>query len=194
MRCDDEPSWIPEPEHDLTIESNWLFTLRRERFRSRRSERTHDYYVMHLADAVNVVAVTTGGELLLVRQFRAGSRSDSLETPGGLVDAGEDPAVAGARELLEETGYAGDTVETLGSMWANSSILTSRAWIVLITGARKVAEPRWDAGEELVMERVAVSDVGALVREGGIDHALSVAAVLWWLAGRSGGPFAPSGS
>ena len=103
-----DASWIREPAGDQTLEENWLFRLRRERFRSRASGRVHDYYVMHLADAVNVIALTPDRRVVLVRQFRAGSDSDSLETPGGLLEPGEDPRAAGARELLEETGYAGD--------------------------------------------------------------------------------------
>src|SRR4051812_17239230 len=101
-----EPSWVHEGDGagDTVIEENWLFRLRRERSRSRRSGKVHDFYVMHLADAVSVIAVTPDRKVVLVRQFRAGSGRDSLEPPGGLLDPGEDPCTAGARELLEETG------------------------------------------------------------------------------------------
>ena len=99
------PSWIRDGESDRTLEENWLFRLRRERYRSRASGRSHDFFVLHLADAVHVVALTTDRQLILVRQFRAGSGRDSLETPGGLLEPGEDVGEAGARELLEETGY-----------------------------------------------------------------------------------------
>ncbi len=124
----DQPSWVKVDggAHDQTIEENWLFHLRRERFLSRHSGQVHDYSVIHLADAVHVVALTLDGQVILVRQFRAGSGRDSLEIPGGLVDAGEDPCVAGARELLEETGYAGDPPELLGTLWSVPSLLTSR--------------------------------------------------------------------
>ena len=103
--------------HDETLAETWLFRLRRERFRSRNSGKTHDFYVTHLADGVHAIAITSGQRVVMVRQFRAGSRRDSLETPGGLLDPGEDPCVAGARELLEETGYAGDDPELLGAIW-----------------------------------------------------------------------------
>src|SRR3954453_24100190 len=116
-----ETSWSREDDGaaDVTLEENWLFRLRRERFRSRISDRTHDYYVMHLADAVHAIALTPDDRIVLVRQFRAGSRHDSLELPGGLLEAGEDPREAGARELLEETGYAGDSPVLLGTVWSN---------------------------------------------------------------------------
>lgn len=185
-----EPSWLPDPDPDAsrTLEENWLFRLRRERFRSRATGKAHDYYVLHLADVVNVVAVTIRQELLLVRQFRAGSRRDSLETPGGLVDPGEDPCEAAARELVEETGYCGTPARLLGTVWSNSSLLTSRASIVLIEEAQPVAETRWDHSEELAIEPVPVAELPALIADGRIDHSLSVCALLWWLAARPGGP------
>ncbi len=58
------PSWLPEPESDRTIEENWLFRLRRERYRSRKSGLAHDYYVLHLADAVSVGDATADRRLV----------------------------------------------------------------------------------------------------------------------------------
>jgi 8-oxo-dGTP pyrophosphatase MutT (NUDIX family) len=182
---DDGPSWVREP-HETTIEANWLFQLRRERFRSRSSGRSHDYYVMHLADAVNVITLTPDDRMLFVRQFRAGSGRDSLEPPGGLLDPGEDPCAAGARELLEETGYAGDPPELLGAAYSNPSIMTSRIIVLVVRNARRVAEPKLDHGEEVSVELLPARSVPGLIREGRIDHALSVMGLLWWLARDAG--------
>ena len=180
----DGPSWVKvgEGAHDRTLEENWLFRVRKERFQSRHSGKTHDFYVIHLADAVHAVALTPDDEVLLVRQFRAGSGRDSLEIPGGLVDPGEDPCAAGARELLEETGYAGDPPEFLGTLWSNPSLTTSRISTIVIRNARPVAEPALDDNEELTIERVHRSEIPRLIREGRIDHALVAAGLLWWLA------------
>ncbi len=188
----DPPSWTPvdDPAHNITLEQNWLFHLRRERFQSRATGKTHDYYVLQLADAVNVVALTTDRQLLLVRQFRAGNKRDSLETPGGLVDPGEDPRAAAARELLEETGYQGAAAQLLGQVWSNPSILSSRTYFVLIDQARKVANPAWDHAEELVIEQVPEQRIATYLQEGKVDHALSTCALLWWLATREQGPLA----
>lgn len=189
-----EPSWTPEGDSDRTIEENWLFRLRRERYRSRVSGLSHDFYVLHLADAVSVVATTPDGRVILVRQFRAGSRADSLETPGGLLNPGEDPTVAGARELLEETGYAGDPPRSLGTFWSNPSLMTSRITTIAIANARKVADPAPDHGEEVALELYPVGEIPALIRDGRIDHALAVVGLLAWLVGdrpTSGPPSAP---
>lgn len=46
-----------------------------------------------------------GPALLLQKQFRPPLNKVTIEVPSGLVDAGEEPATAGLRELKEETGY-----------------------------------------------------------------------------------------
>ena len=178
------PSWVREPDDaaDATIEANWLFRLLRERFRSRRSDRAHDYYVMHLADAVNVIALTPDDQVVLVRQFRAGSGRDSLEPPGGLLEPGEDPCEAGARELREETGYAGDPAVSLGWAWSNPSIMSSKLHVIVVNNARLVGEPKPDTGEEVSVELAPARSIPAMIRDGRIDHALSVMGLLWWQA------------
>jgi 8-oxo-dGTP pyrophosphatase MutT (NUDIX family) len=176
-----EPSWVHDGANDQTLEENWLFRLRRERYQSRTSGKAHDFYVIHLADAVNVIALTPERNVVLVRQFRAGSGHDSLETPGGLLEPGEDPLAAGARELLEETGYAGDPAVLVSTVWANPSILTSRSTTIAIANARPVAEPKLDHGEEVHVELVPEEEILPMILDGRIDHALPVAGLLRWL-------------
>ena len=178
------PSWIHEPEFDVAIENNWLFKLRRERYRSRKSGRSHYYYVLRLTDAVNVVAVTPDRRVLLVEQFRAGSGRDSLESPGGLLNPGEDPLSAGARELLEETGYAGDPPTVISKVWSNPSLLSSRSTSILIENARPVAPTAFDEHEELSLRLVPEAEIPAMIADGRIDHALAVVGLLAWMARR----------
>jgi ADP-ribose pyrophosphatase len=177
------PSWVSDGDgaHDRTLIENWLFRLRSERLRSRISGTTHDYFVAHLADGVHVVAVTPEHQVVMVRQFRAGSRRDSLETPGGLFEAGEGPGAAGARELLEETGYAGDPPHVLGALWPNPALLSMRITTIVVRNARRIAEPHPDPSEELTVELVAVDRIPTLIKTGRIDHAVCVAGLLWWL-------------
>ncbi len=182
----DEPSWVQVEAGAVTIEENWLFRLRRERYRSRGTGREHDYYVLHLADAVNVVALTPDRRLLLVRQFRAGSGRDSLETPGGLLNPGEDPLEAGARELREETGYAGGPPRSLGAVWSNPSLLSSRITTILVEEARPVAPTAFDPHEELSLALVPESEVASMLADGRLDHALVVQGLLTWMAWRDG--------
>jgi 8-oxo-dGTP pyrophosphatase MutT (NUDIX family) len=178
-----EASWISVDAgaRDETLVESWLLRVRRERFQSRKSGKTHDFYVTHLANGVHAIALTSDQQIVMVRQFRAGSRRDSLETPGGLLDPGEDPCAAGARELLEETGYAGDPPELLGTIWPIPALLSMRISTVVIRNARLTAEPHLDPNEEVALELVPAGDIPALIKSGRIDHGVCVAGLLWWL-------------
>jgi 8-oxo-dGTP pyrophosphatase MutT (NUDIX family) len=181
-----QASWVRDDDgtHDQTLVETWLFRLRRERFRSLRSGETHDFFITEIADGVHTIAVTPEDQVVLVRQFRAASGRDSLETPGGLLEPGEDPAEAGARELLEETGYAGDPGESLGILRPNPALLTMAITTVVIRNTRRIAEPQPDAAEELAVELAPASEIPAMIRDGRIDHAVCVAGLLIWLATR----------
>ena len=56
------------------------------------------------ADAVSIVPITRDGNLVLIREFRYPLNSWVVGLPAGLVEPGEDLAVAVDRELREETG------------------------------------------------------------------------------------------
>lgn len=131
---------------------------------------------------INVVAVTPEREILLVRQYRHGIEEETLEIPGGLVDeADADPAAAAARELLEETGYRGEAIHLLGAVSCNPAILTNRTYAYFVPDARRVAEPRPDEHEDLLVELRPVETVAELLRSGQIHHALSVSALALYL-------------
>ena len=56
-------------------------------------------------DWVNIIPLTRDDHVVIIRQFRPGTARVQIEIPGGMVDPGEAPAAAAARELAEETGY-----------------------------------------------------------------------------------------
>jgi 8-oxo-dGTP pyrophosphatase MutT (NUDIX family) len=126
---------------------------------------------------VNVVAVTTAGELVLVKQFRFGSREFSWEIPGGLLDGAEDPVEAGQRELLEETGFGGGTARMLGAVWPNPAVQNNRCHFVLVEGVSRTAELAWDEHEELESIHLPVDEVLARARAGEIQHPLTLTAL-----------------
>src|SRR5215471_3326477 len=99
-----------------------VFTVREDQTVSPRSHRTHDFYVLECPNWANVVALTPGNEVVLVRQFRAGTRSVTLEIPGGSVERGESPQAAVRRELREETGYAARRLRRIGVVHPNPAI------------------------------------------------------------------------
>ena len=69
------------------------------------------FHAFRQSDYVQVFAMTTHGEFLLVQQYRPVVEEWTLEFPGGLRDSGEDAERTATRELKEETGFA--AVETI---------------------------------------------------------------------------------
>lgn len=123
---------------------------------------------------VNVVPLTEDGHLVLVRQHRYGIEADTLEIPGGVAEAGEDPMAAAARELLEETGYGGGHWEPLGWVWSNPAIMDNRTWMYLARGVRLVGQQDLDPTEDVTVELVPVARLPELLDSGAIAHSLAV--------------------
>ncbi len=59
-------------------------------------------------NTVCILAITKKHEVILAKQFRPGPEKILLELPGGGIEKKETPLATAKRELLEETGYAGD--------------------------------------------------------------------------------------
>ena len=131
-----------------------------------------EFIIIDAPDWVNVIAHTADDRLVLVNQFRYGADAFSWEIPGGVIDPGEDPVSAGVRELLEETGYAGERARILASIHPNPAIMSNRCHLVLVENCRRVADTEWDPDEEMEIAAVPVAEVYARARSGGITHSL----------------------
>lgn len=154
------------------------------RVQGRRSVQGEDgpeatFFAIETADWVNVIARTPAGEVVLVRQFRHGVGEQILELPGGMIDSGESPLEAAARELMEETGYQADKLTVLGAANPNPALFTNVQYTVLAEGCTPTGEMALDEHEETVIELVPEAALPELIRAGRINHCLVLAALQW---------------
>jgi 8-oxo-dGTP pyrophosphatase MutT (NUDIX family) len=175
-----------------------VFSVSRSMARSPLTGETHPFFRIEADEWVNVVPVTPDDELVMVRQYRHGSREITLEIPGGIVDPGEAPAEAAARELLEETGYRAERVEAIGSVNPNPALFGNRCHTFLASEVAPVAAIQNTQLEETSVELVPMAEIPDQLRQGRIDHALVVAALYWYAldrqARRSGGAASAAGA
>src|SRR5690606_25914678 len=89
-------------------------------------------------EAVGIVAVTNDGKIVMTRESRPIiGIGRMLGIPAGLVESGEDPAVAAVRELEEETGYHAKKIQHLISYYSSPGFTNEKLHAYLATDLTK---------------------------------------------------------
>jgi 8-oxo-dGTP pyrophosphatase MutT (NUDIX family) len=156
-----------------------IFKVRKDIVVNPRTGQPYDMFVVENPNWVNVIPLTHDEQVVMVEQWRHGTRSVQLETPGGLMDTGETPEQCARRELLEETGYEAAEVVRLGTTHPNPAIQNNLQHYVLATGCRRVAAPALDHAEDIVVRLAPLADVPDMIRAGKITHGIVIGGFYW---------------
>lgn len=163
-----------EPGPDLK-----LFEARFDFIKNPRNGITEKKIILSGGNAVNVIALTSDNEIVLVQQYRFGTASYTLELPGGLVDPDESPIKAAERELEEETGYTcGEKLIPLGKIGQNPVFMDSYVHHFLALDVKLTKQQTLDAGENIEVILMPLEELKFRWQKGEIEHPHSVNALL----------------
>lgn len=138
---------------------------------------TGDYFVMDAPDWCIVIPDAKTG-FLMVKQWRHGERALSIEFPGGVIERGEAPEKAAARELLEETGCKAGSLTYLGSMNPNPALMTNHTHVFVAENLENTGSQNLDEDEYVAAFEVPKSEVFEKMGTKEYPHALMTAALM----------------
>jgi 8-oxo-dGTP pyrophosphatase MutT (NUDIX family) len=139
------------------------------------------FTVLDAADWAIVVPVLETNKFVMVRQWRHGSRSLSLEFPGGVFEQGENPQSAACRELQEETGYRPGSILKLGEFSPNPAIMANKVHFFLAEKLIDTGRQHLDADEFVEVELVDIKEVLQGMGKAPYVHALMASALTLYL-------------
>lgn len=145
-----------------------------------RTDTEKKFYRFDFPSWVNIVARTEHHELILIEQYRFGTGKTELEIPGGAVEHEEPPLDAGLRELLEETGYAGENGKIIGAVCPNPALQNNLCYTVFVDNVKKVSEPQQDDMEDIRTLLLPEKEVFSRVKKGHINHGLVLNGLMFY--------------
>lgn len=144
--------------------------------------RRYEHHVVRVPyESAGVVVRDPDRGMLLLWRHRFVTDAWGWEIPAGMVDAGETPAEAAAREALEETGWRPGPLRPLGRFDPNSGLNDGVFHLFVASGATEVGPPA-DLTEAERVEWLTLARVRAVIAGGRMRDGPSLLGVLWALA------------
>jgi ADP-ribose pyrophosphatase len=144
--------------------------------------RSGEFWILDARDWVNVVPLLRprGDEpvFLMVRQYRHGAEMITTEFPAGLVERGEEPVAAAARELREETGHRAGRLTLIGAVRPNPAFMNNRCFTFLAEDLVPGEPQALDELESLDFLTVPVAEIEARAGQGELVNALTLVALM----------------
>lgn len=141
---------------------------------------TADFYICESGDWV-IVIPEVDGKFLMVKQWRHGENSLSIEFPGGVIDEGEEPLEAALRELKEETGYVAGKVTKLGQINPNPALFCNKVHVYLAEELKATGSQQLDDTEFINYLEIPKEEVIKQMGSAEFCHGLMGTALFFYL-------------
>lgn len=119
---------------------------------------------------------------LMVKQWRHGEKSLSIEFPGGVIEQDEKPEDGVRRELLEETGAVAEKLTHLGTVNPNPALFANHFHIFLAEDLSFTGSQKLDKDEFLNFLKIPKTEVIKKMGSKEYPHALMASALGLYLA------------
>jgi ADP-ribose pyrophosphatase len=180
MSQEKTPDKEAQLEATASVESEMIYKGKRLSLRVDKitddTGRTYKREIIIHPGAVVMVPVDSKGNILLVRQWRRAANRILLELPAGTLEEDEDPVYTAGRELQEEIGYRAGRLTPLGGFFSAPGFCTEFLHLYL---AEDLVESRLpaDIGEQIEVVTVTLEEAIALIEQGEIQDAKSIAGI-----------------
>ena len=150
------------PEIETLFSTRWLAMYRID---------TWDFVCRPQTDScVGILAETPEQEIVLIEQFRVPVQRRVIEVPAGLVGdeeefAGESLAETARRELLEETGYAAESMELLVKSPTSAGMTSEYTFLFHATNLTRHHDGGGVSGEDIAVHLVPKSNLRAWLKQ-----------------------------
>ena len=135
------------------------------------------YHAVGQGDYLAILARTPDGRIPIVRQYRPAVEAFTWELPAGLLEPGEEPAEACARELMEETGYPVRAIHSLGPPAAAcTGRLSNRVHSYFVETGEHVADFKPEPGLTVALESPA--ELAMMIKAGEFVQQLHLGALM----------------
>ncbi|MBQ5930093.1 MAG: NUDIX hydrolase [Clostridia bacterium] len=131
------------------------------------------------------VLYVENGSVLLVRQYRYAYGESIYEIPAGKLEKGEDPMLAAARELEEETGIKAERLELLFVDYPTPGYTDEKIYIYRAYEGVKT-ETNLDDGEFLDAEFVPLTKIKEMLKKGEIKDGKTIIALQAYFLAETG--------
>ncbi len=159
-----------------------FLTMLKELFVTSSGKTGEWYYLDHPVGGVHVVGLDKARKnFILVEQYRFPIKKYSLEIIGGGIDNDENPEDAARREFLEEAGYEGDKLVSLGESAINVAYSNGMVFEYLLLDcvpSDKYKHVQHEEVQEVKPVLIPVDSVRKMVVDGKFISSHSVSALL----------------
>src|SRR5579859_2169131 len=140
-----------------------------------------EHRLFRMAPSAGAVIVDDQNRALLIWRHRFITGLWGWEMPMGMIDAGETPEQAAAREVEEETGWRPGTLREVAFVQPSAGIMDAGHHLFTAIGATRVGEPE-DGFESARIEWVPLTSVTELIAKREIVSSSTMVVLLHLLA------------